>query len=144
MTQITLANLAFATKQQVFDQVAEHLLKQGATSYSIDSDMCAYRGDGGLKCAAGCLIADEEYVVGMNEMGSWSRLIAADLVKTDHLQHMISDLQNLHDFAHDEPDCNTPDEYRSYWRDQLMVMADEHQLNTTVLEKNHEPSQPST
>lgn len=56
------------TPQEIFDTVATHLFTQGVmavnTSLIPDSDgtaKCAYRGDNGVKCAAGCLIPDELY-----------------------------------------------------------------------------------
>ena len=50
-------------RQEVFDTVAAHLLKQGAKSRGIlNGEMeCKYRGHGGLKCAIGILIKDECY-----------------------------------------------------------------------------------
>lgn len=48
------------TLQEVFDKVVSHLRTQGKKSMNEDSE-CLYRGPGGLKCAAGCLIEDEEY-----------------------------------------------------------------------------------
>lgn len=62
---ITLATLAQATEQEVFDQVARHLLAQGVQSTMMRLDgvstTCQYRGEGGRKCAAGALIGDDEY-----------------------------------------------------------------------------------
>lgn len=46
------------TDQEVFDKVARHLLTQGCRSISGG---CAYRGEGGRKCAIGCLIEDNLY-----------------------------------------------------------------------------------
>lgn len=57
--KITLKNLHEATEQQVFDQVAGHLLTQKEV---LPSPACFYRGPNGLKCAAGCLIANDEYM----------------------------------------------------------------------------------
>lgn len=51
--------------QQVLDKVSAHMLNQGQKSMAwSDKDaamMCAYRGDGGLQCAAGCMIPDDKY-----------------------------------------------------------------------------------
>ena len=66
---ITLKTLPQATAQEVFDQVAKHLLtqmkksvaKRAAESASDSKDYCMYRGFDGTKCAAGCLISDDEY-----------------------------------------------------------------------------------
>jgi hypothetical protein len=49
------------TKQQIFDKVATHLMAQGQRSAREYSSECLYRGEGGLRCAVGFLIADEHY-----------------------------------------------------------------------------------
>lgn len=48
-------------KHEVWEKVRDHLLKQGKVSRVSPEDICAYRGEGGLSCAVGCLIADEHY-----------------------------------------------------------------------------------
>ena len=58
MKTINLSNLAQASTQEVFDFVAIHLLTQNEKSG--DDQVCYYRSPTGLKCAAGCLIADDE------------------------------------------------------------------------------------
>lgn len=91
--QITLKNLHEATAQQVFDQVATHLLTQMARSTTGLG--CAYRGPNNLKCAAGCLIADDEYNSSL-EHKLWICLVNEKLV-TEHHQYLISELQRIHD-----------------------------------------------
>lgn len=47
-----------------FDKIANHLIKQGKRSkisWSGDYGMCAYRGEGGTKCAIGAVIPDHLY-----------------------------------------------------------------------------------
>lgn len=46
-----------------FDKVANHLIKQGKRSLALDGAgwVCAYRGEGGAKCAIGVIIPDELY-----------------------------------------------------------------------------------
>lgn len=94
---ITLATLAQATPQAVFDQVVTHLLTQNKESKN--SEGCAYRGDGGLKCAAGCLISDDEYRSEMEDK-TWKGLrkgmVAAVKVPARH-SSLVTRLQNLHD-----------------------------------------------
>lgn len=59
---IALKTLAQVTDQEVFDQVKTHLLSQKVKSMSRTlEDTCAYRSANSLKCAAGCLIGDDEY-----------------------------------------------------------------------------------
>lgn len=116
-TQITLATLKDATKQQVFDQVAKHLLTQNVRSEN--PDYCAYRGDNGLMCAAGCLISDSEYKPEMdhNENGStWHDLIESGLVPNAH-PVLIKHLQHIHD--NEEPKS---------WRECLVKAAKNFEL----------------
>lgn len=50
------------TAQSIFDTVAWHLIKQGRPAWAKNgSGGCMYRTPDGLKCAIGCLIADDEY-----------------------------------------------------------------------------------
>lgn len=48
-------------EQEIFDFVVNHIRKQGGPA--LNNLSCAYRTEDGLKCAAGCLIADEVYAV---------------------------------------------------------------------------------
>ena len=88
---ITLKTLKDATAQEVFDQVAAHLLTQGQKSEGRDEN-CLYRGPDGLKCAAGCLIADDEYD---NEMEgrAWSVTVGFPPAHSE----LIRALQFIHD-----------------------------------------------
>ena len=80
---ISLANLNQATPQEVFDQVSQHLLKQNkqSTRYEKLRNFCAYR-SGNLKCAAGCLIDDDEYSPEMEAL-DWNDLIDNGYVKAN-------------------------------------------------------------
>lgn len=91
---ITLKTLDAATEQEVFDQVAEHLLKQNAQS---KHDLgCAYRGNNGLKCAAGCLIADDEYSEKFENRG-WAVLVRNIPNFPKRHSGLIQGLQAIHD-----------------------------------------------
>jgi hypothetical protein len=115
---ITLKTLPNATKQEVFDQVASHLLKQMKHS-KRHSGACAYRGTHELKCAAGCLIADDEYMVkfdnGCNGI-SWTELVKAGLVPVSH-KDLIVTLQDIHD-------CYEP----VSWEERLKLLAEKEGL----------------
>lgn len=109
---ITLKTLPQATAQEVFDQVAKHLLtqmkksvaKRAAESASDSKDYCMYRGFDGTKCAAGCLISDDEYKLEF-ENHNWSYLSDINyLVPKEHC-HLIAQLQNIHD-------CYEPEDWR--------------------------------
>lgn len=92
---ITLATLPQATAQEVYDQAVEHCVRQGRRSMDKRMGYCAYRGDNDLKCAAGCLIADDEYSEEF-EGHEWRELVDARLVPTAHAD-LIRELQNAHD-----------------------------------------------
>lgn len=95
MKTITLANLTEATAQEVFDQVSKHLLTQNKKSKPESGVGCNYRGIENTKCAAGCLISDEEYKPEF-EAKYWATLIDRGVVPKNH-QYLISDLQLIHD-----------------------------------------------
>jgi hypothetical protein len=105
---ITLATLNDATPQQIFDQVTAHLLKQNQQCKTLATSQCAYRGgeDGKLKCAAGCLIGDDEYKQEMDRAGyinnisygsNWSSLVKRGLIPEHRHENLIINLQNIHD-----------------------------------------------
>lgn len=101
---VTLKTLAEATPQQVFDQVVTHMRTQKVQAKGAEG--CAYR-TGTLKCAAGCLIADDEYIPEMDQAGinktgsedgsSWSGLIRRGVVESTQHDGLIVDLQCIHD-----------------------------------------------
>jgi hypothetical protein len=126
---ISLKTLAEATEQEIFDQVATHLLKQGLKSEL--GDTCAYRGYYGLKCAAGCLISDEEYeelfetVKGKRDKNCmpWYDLVFEGIVPTTAHSNLIGHLQDIHD--------NYPVEK---WAEMLQKVAFFRNLNTSKLD----------
>lgn len=107
---ITLATLKDATAQEVYDQVKNHLLTQNKRSEGIDS--CVYRNNYGLKCAAGCLISDEEYNKDM-ENRAWD-----DPMFPEYHRQLIRGMQKIHDVA----------DVRK-WRYELKLLAISHNLN---------------
>lgn len=112
---ITLKTLNTATEQEVFDQVTHHLLTQNQRSTDHLSPL--YRNSDGLKCAAGCLIADDEYSPEI-ENKSWGVVVNSYFpnlidVHTD----LIIDLQKLHDLF--EPNS---------WQRELKKIANHYKL----------------
>lgn len=110
---ITLATLPEASAQEVIDQVARHLLVQGKKSIRVKgvNTNCLYRNSDGTKCAAGCLISDEEYDPSF-EKTTWMSLCAEGRVPPDH-EALIVKLQEIHDF-----------ELPSKWEQKLEKLAD--------------------
>jgi hypothetical protein len=117
--KVTLATLGQATEQQVFDQVAVHMLTQKQRS-SIDG-VCAYRSLDGMCCAAGCLMDDDEYFPRF-EGCTWDVLIQEHGVTTDH-QLLIKALQNIHDRTKPER-----------WVFGLYSLARQFELNVVALD----------
>lgn len=106
---VTLATLPEATAQDVFNQVATHLLTQKKRSTAMHANgdsFCVYRTDNGLMCAAGCLIANNEYKPMMDTClmvpdvsncdTNWKQLIKQAMVPFNHGK-MIRELQVIHD-----------------------------------------------
>ena len=94
---ITLKTLPQATAQEVFDQITQHLLKQGKAARSATGS-CRYRTEVQgevLKCAAGCLIADDEYDSKF-EGDTWRVLVRLHVI-TGYHEELITSLQKMHD-----------------------------------------------
>lgn len=114
---VTLKTLPQATEQEVFDQVKDHLLKQGKRSLRVsqyNGVQCLYRGPDGLKCAAGCLIADSEYRPTFEGLG-WKTLSITEGVE-NHAE-LINALQSIHDTI--EPE---------HWAENLKAFANNWKL----------------
>jgi hypothetical protein len=117
---ITLATLKDATAQEVFDQVANHLMMQMEKSRL--SAYCVYR-SGSLKCAAGCLIGESEYKEVMDYAQDshgtgWASNIKRGLFPDTIHNELIRELQSIHD-------NNFPD----LWKLQLIELAKNAELS---------------
>lgn len=115
------------TAQQIFDKVAEHLLKQNDRCMSAKS-VCSYSGDNGLKCAVGVLIPDELYDRSMEGQsyssiygGSLSAALTKGGVDLKLCIPLLNGLQRLHDH-----------EKVSAWRAALVALAHVFNLNPKV------------
>lgn len=121
---ITLETLPQATEQEVFDQVATHLLTQNEQS-SINRGatgevFCRYRA-GDLMCAAGCLIDDNEYNETLEGEG-WHGLVQQGIAPKEH-ETLINSLQEIHD----ETVVNN-------WFSELKDLAFNYGLNTNLID----------
>lgn len=123
---ITLKTLSQATEQEVFDQVANHLLTQ--MEQSKGDGGCWYRSTNSsgkiLKCAAGCLIADEEYTERMDndsDETTWHYLAEEGVFPKEHME-LISWLQKAHD-----------DNYPHEWDKELRAIAELYNLEFNLV-----------
>jgi hypothetical protein len=96
-------NLSEMTQQQIYDTVVAGLAEQGfkqsrklLSSAPGVSTTCAYRGDNGLKCAAGHIIPDSEYKPGMEGAIAASLDFFKENVSQATLK-FIDSLQQAHD-----------------------------------------------
>ena len=97
---ITLSTLPDATAQEVFDQMLDHLRKQGKKSeiHGYYLYRCEINGEV-LRCPAGCFITDEEYKIQMDdpkEGSEWMDLVERKLVPSHHCG-LIQAGQRIHD-----------------------------------------------
>jgi len=85
------------TREEIFDYVESHLKNQGQRSIPprgavfIDG---AYRGEDGTMCAVGCLLADDEYDPGMENLSVEVVSLPERLIPHTW---MLADLQSFHD-----------------------------------------------
>lgn len=121
----------YMTRQQVFDKVYKHLIKQAVKStvtLDVDAgfDTCAYRGRGGTMCAAGCLIDDEFYDKKLEGRVVSSEEVSYSLnksgVRTSDL-YLVQVLQYVHDHT-------TP----SDWSEKLYNVAKLHSLSVPLMD----------
>jgi hypothetical protein len=118
------------TAQEIFDHVVTHLRRQGQqclgqnpNSTVIAGDNCLYRGTNNFKCAAGCLIDDDEYKTEMEGRDIEMVLGLPDCnvnLRKRLLPHigLIAALQRIHD-------ARQPNEWETRWWD----LAEKHSLN---------------
>lgn len=124
------------SKQEVFDKVARHLILQNARSVKKYSDRggvmsppaCAYRGEGGLKCAAGCVIPDEVYYPEM-EGTLFSYIYATEESLQELFDFRTSVLVGRLQIMHDDAVCGP-----EYWPDRLKNLANEYKLNPQIVD----------
>lgn len=133
MSRITLENLHLASRQEIFSQVATHLLTQNKKSLKANEfghRICMYRDDNGLSCAVGSLISDKEYVkikeITDIENSTWqsvTAIIAPMYPNTCEHEQLIVDLQEVHD------------QYvETNWRQQLVMLAFKNGLKMPTIE----------
>lgn len=115
------------TKQEIFDQVARHLLTQNERAISSNGN-CQYHSKDGLKCAVGALIPDNLYNQAFENrkvgylLAAWKEIMRK--IGLDEKEHalLLYALQGIHD-------CTEP----CVWRGQLERVAQKFELSDSVL-----------
>lgn len=116
-----------ATKQETFDAVVTHLRQQNARAMD-KYEGCAYRGDNGTKCAAGCLIPDDKYSKELEGRSMYSNVCGEEkitdagrlIVELGHDIDLVYELQLMHD-GHDPEN----------WENEFKLIAKKHGLTYT-------------
>jgi len=86
------------TAQELFDIVFKHLMSQNARSMMGNGITCAYRGEGGLKCAIGILIPDEDYRKDMEGAAAQNLLVKGACLSRLAVHHeLLNKFQRIHD-----------------------------------------------
>jgi hypothetical protein len=94
--------------QAIFDKACAGVIAQRGQSMMIgDNSTCAYRGEGGKKCAIGHLLSDEQIeMYGVKEMDNPERFVSELVnelvpgVQTSMAVEFLTDLQDAHDNSH--------------------------------------------
>jgi hypothetical protein len=96
------------TKQEAFDRMVRGLRDQGWRKSTFPDGRCAYRGEGGLKCAIGHLIPDEKYTSNMDNAWSPYGVLCEVKISVEDQRpwSFLSDCQNAHDDAHNRLDMH--------------------------------------
>jgi len=113
------------TKQEVFNKVAKHLLKQGERALTKNGTCQFHVPDSKMRCAVGCLITKRYYKVDM-EFHSPEGLFVEFPKEMKNLRlnkrrHKIilDELQELHDNDYTDPED---------WSEELKKLAQNHKL----------------
>ena len=119
-------------KQQIFDNVAKHLLTQNRKSVTEDG-MCYYQHPtDNLRCAIGCLIPNDFYKPWMETKNvrqlltiypDLRQIFGVDTLDFERDAFFLSGLQQIHDKSKPK-----------YWRDKLKYFADYYNLSANILD----------
>jgi len=128
------------TKQEIFDTVARHLLTQNERSLSWDERCLYFSGEGGLKCAIGVLIPEEEYNPNIEMETSGIRELLQSTLCPPSLRvfkdvpgatRLLIGLQSVHD-------GHNPEE----WPKRLRELAIDRQLDYSILSEFQKENTP--
>ena len=133
------------TLQEIFNKVALHLMtqmrtargpRQGCDTVQI---ICYYRSPNGDKCAAGCLISEENYSPSLEGKDAKNPTVADALFKDGvnmndlDVARLVINLQICHDRVPPRVEDWSPDNHRykrqgGCWKTELIKIANEFHL----------------
>jgi len=119
------------TQQEIFDQVAIGLHKQG--KMSITNGICKYRDENGAKCAVGLLITDEEYNPSMDiddDDGTGLYMLMKKNLLPERLKSHLALLNNLQ-VIHD---ASSRSEFWPSIKAEMIELAPKYELSTAVMD----------
>jgi hypothetical protein len=138
---------ANTTKQELFDYITTFLFKQGEPSVDGDGN-CAYRGNGGLMCAFGCVIPDSIYHWRMENVLSQDVIRDGRAYHARHVdyfnalkthENVIQSLQDAHDGAPHKGNLEQGpknqdyrNRVRAYWIKEFARVARKYKLKFTT------------
>lgn len=131
-------------KQATFDIVVLNLRRQGVPSVEKSCrGNCAYRGEGGNKCAAGWLIPDDAYTVDMegqlviDTTGKLTK-VGETLAELGHDAALACVLQEIHDASDMELESDDKEAFLEAWeRDWRRLAAREGLVYTDAAGVSH-------
>lgn len=133
-------------KQETFDYVVSFLVAQGKQAVAVVKSnvtgqmVCAYRAPDGCKCAAGCLIPDDKYNPKWEGVAVVNSSVDVNDVSTylqaEHDLHLVSKLQQAHDWATGSEMLNWPDQesWMHHFLERARYIAEEFNLSTEVVD----------
>lgn len=112
---------SFGSDQEAINWVFERLVEQGGPSMSQmgmhNESFCAYRGEGGRRCAAGWVIPDERYSPNL-EGAPANSLALTEAIGQGAPHFLIHRLQRVHDTASRDA-VNWKDALAFCWQDTM-------------------------
>ncbi len=111
------------TEQELFNKVCTHLAQQKKRALDVAKN-CRYRTKDGLKCAIGCLIADDRYMPELEHF-SIRQLRDAGIVGTKDIDiTFLASLQSAHDH----------NAILWYLKEELKAIAEDYHLNAKSID----------
>jgi hypothetical protein len=122
------------TKQEIFNKVYTHLVKQGGRSTNFKDELgrevCAYRGADGSMCAVGCLIPEKFYSKSLEGSTVNSFTVTRVLQRAGVMDEFCRQSTFLYDLqvAHDTCYLNNKEDFVTEIKSRLSRIADTYKL----------------